>query len=99
MTNKQVAAWAQSAIKVSNPEMTRVIVAHVRVNGDCVQKVRFTHRKARHVIVARTTGLPVIQVRADGEKFIATALHGSVAAHGKTAAVAFARAAQEAWAN
>lgn len=100
MTKNQVAAWAQASVKADTPELTRVVVANVLVTDGCVQKVRFLHRKEKHVIVARTKGFSPIRIRMEESgKFLATAMGGEVHVTSATAAKAFGHAAKEAWVN
>ena len=99
MTKNQVQAWATSSVKADNATVTRVVVPNVRINAECTQKVRFLLRKDKHVIVARTKGFDPIRIRADGDKFRATAQDGFTSLTAPTAAKAFANAAKVVWVN
>lgn len=99
MTSQQVAAWARALVKMDDKERTRIVVKGVKVSADEIGKVRFVHNKVRHFYAAHSNGKSPIRIRFVDDAFVAASNSGEVRVHAKTADVAFAKCAKEAWAS
>lgn len=77
----------------------KIVVSNVRVNAERTQSVRFKFNIARDTYIARTRGLPSIQIKPKGNGWVASSRGMKDAFDARNPDRAFGAAAKVFWAQ